>query len=433
MTAPRRNARGEASLQRILEATVRLIGQHGYDNTTIASVTKATQRPASSIYWYFDTKDALIAKALESSYQGRAASPPSWSHFEPGRPLLDQLVDELEPELRVAESEKPLRLGLMLALEGSANQPAIQEPFRRRRAGARERVHLWWGAAFAARGADGMSSYEAATSWMAALTLTFLDGHYFSDLDADEETALLRARIVAHALAGAYETLLRGTVPQSPATQEQEAEIDLAPPVQDERGVDALLRITRSLVAERGYEGATIGRICEASGLKRSSVYWRYQDKDALVSAAVADPFLALLQPLGSLPDPGPSWVDDLAVGLRATLRAAQADPDTVKAGLLLKAQRWDPPTSAGSALVEGSQRWQDDLGAWFERIPPLAGGEAGTGQHLAWAVGRLVEGFMLGAALGRLLGADDMARMAVPMLASTVGRPVVRRPVVKQ
>ena len=67
MNSNRRNARGEATLRRILHATVELIGRYGYDNTTIARIVKATQRPASSIYWYFETKDELIAAALEDS------------------------------------------------------------------------------------------------------------------------------------------------------------------------------------------------------------------------------------------------------------------------------------------------------------------------------------------------------------------------------
>ena len=64
MNSSRRNARGEVTLRRILQATVELIGRYGYDNTTIARIVKATERPASSIYWYFETKDELIAAAL---------------------------------------------------------------------------------------------------------------------------------------------------------------------------------------------------------------------------------------------------------------------------------------------------------------------------------------------------------------------------------
>ena len=76
MNTSRRNARGEASLQRILQSTVQLVGRYGFDNTTIARIVKATDRPASSIYWFFENKDELIAAALESSYSQAGAVPP---------------------------------------------------------------------------------------------------------------------------------------------------------------------------------------------------------------------------------------------------------------------------------------------------------------------------------------------------------------------
>ena len=98
MNSNRRNARGEATLRRILRATVDLIGRYGYDNTTIARIVTATQRPASSIYWYFETKDELIAAALEDSYSKVPRSHRPWgSTFDPDLPLLDQLMSELGP------------------------------------------------------------------------------------------------------------------------------------------------------------------------------------------------------------------------------------------------------------------------------------------------------------------------------------------------
>ena len=137
MNSSRRNARGEVTLRRILQATVDLIGRYGYDNTTIARIVKATERPASSIYWYFETKDELIAAALEDSYSTVPRSHRPWNNaFDPDRPLLDQLISELGPGLLVTESERSLRLGIMLALEGSAAASKVQEPFRRRRAAA---------------------------------------------------------------------------------------------------------------------------------------------------------------------------------------------------------------------------------------------------------------------------------------------------------
>ena len=105
MNSSRRNARGEATLRRILHVTVELIARYGYDNTSIARIVKATGRPASSIYWYFETKDELIAAALEDSYSKVPRSHRPWgSTFDPDRPLLDQLMSELGPELLVTES-----------------------------------------------------------------------------------------------------------------------------------------------------------------------------------------------------------------------------------------------------------------------------------------------------------------------------------------
>ena len=198
---------------------------------------------------------------------------------------------------------------------------------------------------------------------MTTLTLAFLDGHYISDIVVDEQTAIRRSRILARALDGAFEFLLRSA--QSLAREPDPT----APPADEEGGgEDPLLRVTRALIAEHGYEGATISRICAAAQMQRSSVYWRYKDKDALVKAAVAEPFLALLNPLRSLTDSTDSW-PELSRALETMMQRMQAEPDTVKAGLLLKLQRWEPPTAAGSAVLEGTSAAEAELAAWFGRI----------------------------------------------------------------
>ena len=125
---------------------------------------------------------------------------------------------------------------------------------------------------------------------MRTLTLAFLDGHYISDVEVDDQAATHRSRILAHALAGAFNSLSRRAAVLP-------TQVSRAPGVSGRGGTGTgpLLHVTRSLVAEHGYEGATMSRICAASGMQRSSIYWRYKDKDTLVKAAVAEPFLALL------------------------------------------------------------------------------------------------------------------------------------------
>jgi len=414
MNSNRRNARGEATLRRILHATVDLIGRYGYDNTTIARIVTATQRPASSIYWYFETKDELIAAALEDSYSKVPRSHRPWdSTFDPDRPLLDQLMSELGPELLVTESERSLRLGIMLALEGSAATSKVQEPFRRRRAAALTRVQAWWTSVFASHPNTGGINHTAGILWMTTLSLTFLDGHYISDIVVDEQAAIRRSRILARALDGAFRFLLESA--QSLAREPDIATSTFADEASG--GKDRLLRVTRSLIAEHGYEGATISRICAAAQMQRSSVYWRYKDKDALVKAAVAEPFLALLNPLQSLTDPTDGW-PELSRALETIMDRVQAEPDTVKAGLLLKMQRWEPPTLGGSAVLEGSSAAEADLAAFFGRIVPEEH-DGPVGRDLAWIVARFIDGFMLAPALGNPVRADSATKILIPLLTS--------------
>ncbi len=423
MNTARRNARGEASLRRILDATLQLVGRYGYDNTTIARITKATQLPASSIYWYFENKDDLIAAALESFYTRFTRTRRSWEGFDPSRSLLGQLLDELEPELRVSESEEPLRLGIMLALEGDAAQPKIQEPFQRRRAGVLARIEAWWDSAFAAFGATG-DGRSLGTWWMATLTLAYLDGHYISDVRVDDRTAARRSRIVGYSLAGAFEALRRNDAFSAPPGTNIDASRK-APASRrapdDHSTADALLRVTRSLIAERGYEGATIRRICDAAGVQRSSAYWRYKDKDALVKAAVSEPFLALFAALRALSGAAHDWPADLAGALGTAVRSAHAQPETVKAGLLIRVRRWDEPTSSGAAVVNGIAATEASLAAWFDRVLPAGHGTEPMGEHLAWTVTRLTEGLMLVSALGRPVPAESASGIVAAMFASVL------------
>ncbi len=72
----RRHQQGEQSRQLILETTLAIAAERGYDGTSIGLVTERTGLPASSIYWHFGSKDELLAEALEFSYRRWRASVP---------------------------------------------------------------------------------------------------------------------------------------------------------------------------------------------------------------------------------------------------------------------------------------------------------------------------------------------------------------------
>lgn len=61
---PRRED-GERSHSRILDAAERLLSERGYSGTGISAISRASGLPASSIYWFFDSKRDLAAAVVE--------------------------------------------------------------------------------------------------------------------------------------------------------------------------------------------------------------------------------------------------------------------------------------------------------------------------------------------------------------------------------
>ncbi|ALZ99014.1 TetR/AcrR family transcriptional regulator [Corynebacterium glutamicum] len=394
MSSTNRNSRGEASRRKILNVTAELVSRYGYDTTTISKIVKETGLPASSIYWMFKNKDELITTALENSYTAApapsASGTPRWHDYIPELPLDEQLFTELVPALRTTPSETPLRVGIMLALEGAASQSEVQRPFRRRRDAAQVRIEQWWRQVISDDTSE-MAKNNAAR--LSLLTMAFLDGHYVSDLEAEDHMVESRAHLLVNILqhsflhhSSACTHELPGYPPpteQSPRAAEEESD----PTSQ------ALMDATRTLIAQRGYEGATIARICTQSGVRKSSLYWRYKDKDTLVHAAVTKPFLNLILHRPALLDNDASWIEAISTELEIFTHRICEHPDTVKAGLLLLLQHWDSPNCAGAQTVAGARKIEADTATWLQKHSDL---HPELSEHVAWMLMRLKEGVML-------------------------------------
>ncbi|MGK5113233.1 TetR/AcrR family transcriptional regulator [Geodermatophilus sp. CPCC 205506] len=141
----RRHRQGEESRRRILEATLAIAAERGYDGTSLGLVTERAGLPASSVYWHFGSKDELLAEALEYSYRRWAESMPAprWE----GGPA--DLREQLRARLRqgaaaISTSPEFWRLGLMLALEKRVVEPAARRRFLEvRREARRVSTALW--------------------------------------------------------------------------------------------------------------------------------------------------------------------------------------------------------------------------------------------------------------------------------------------------
>ena len=135
---PRRTrANGEESRLRILDATVEVASERGYEGTSIALVSKTCGLPASSIYWHFKDKDDLIAAVIERSFA-------KWlgAMTVPDGPNPRERIKAMSMSVARGLLETPdfLRLGLMLALERRPVEARGRVKFLEVRREAHERV-----------------------------------------------------------------------------------------------------------------------------------------------------------------------------------------------------------------------------------------------------------------------------------------------------
>jgi AcrR family transcriptional regulator len=135
----RRRADGEESRRRILDAAAEIAGERGYEGTSIATVSARSGLPASSIYWHFEDKDALIAAVIERSFD-RWLAAMSLPGPEAGSPRERMTAMTVSVAKALLDTPDFLRLGLMLTLERRPAEPTARAKFLQVRGIARERV-----------------------------------------------------------------------------------------------------------------------------------------------------------------------------------------------------------------------------------------------------------------------------------------------------
>lgn len=145
MTEPGRRAqRTEESRRKILEATLELAAEYGYEGTTIGKVSERSGLPTGSVYWHFESKDKLFGVLLEhcvTEWEARQ----DWTHLgerQPSRERFEKLI-----ALRSAEASGPAsfwRLGLLLALEQRLSGTVARETFLDIRRTRLADITGWW-------------------------------------------------------------------------------------------------------------------------------------------------------------------------------------------------------------------------------------------------------------------------------------------------
>jgi len=114
----KRRANGEESRLKIIDAATQIASERGYEGTSIKLVSERSGLPASSIYWHFADKDALIAAVIEHSFGRWLSNLGAWVPPRDGADRREALIETFRRTGRaIADAPDFLRLGLMLTLE----------------------------------------------------------------------------------------------------------------------------------------------------------------------------------------------------------------------------------------------------------------------------------------------------------------------------
>ncbi|MER5179138.1 TetR/AcrR family transcriptional regulator [Streptomyces sp. NPDC002896] len=372
----RTHRQGDESRKRILEATLEIAAERGYDGTSVALVTERTGLPASSIYWHFGNKDGLIAAVLEHSYRAWREHAPDWdSAAAPER--RGETLQALLRQVDQAFIGKPefWRLGLMLALGKFAKEPAARARFLQVRGESLERVAGWWARVLPA---EVLDDAPAIPRILAQLNVATTDGFFLAARAHGDWDFTRLLHMFAVGLDAAADLLVdrvraRAALPPGIAGDPGRSAADspAATASSGPEGDNSRLRILSAaaeIAAERGYEGTSIARVCKRSGLPVSSLYWYFKDKDELFASVLEHSFEQwsagqatwepVVEPAGR------------AAGLRATLTRSlsslAAAPDFMRIGHMLTLEQRETEPTARVLFLDIRRRVLESMAEWF-------------------------------------------------------------------
>lgn len=411
----RRNRQGEQTRTRLLEETMRLAAGHGYEGTKLSMVRRATGLSASSIYWHFSDKDQLIAAALEHAFRVQSASTPNWLDSPARQPRREDLYDKLLAFPSTDSEMDYWRFGLQLVVVRPPEESPARARFLDIRRQSVDWLGRWWERGFD----EDMDQSRDAALLMGHFTVALRDGAIIRDgalIRRHGQRPLDRRRVMwlLACCLDAAEIRLAEL-----ARTERLDRLPPAAPAQVDAGEgqgprEVFLRAAEEAVAEYGYGGVTVARVCEKAGLPPSSLYWSFKDKDELISTVVAGAcrrWDAARPPLAPRPEDG-NWSRVLAVQLLRTMDNLAAESGVMRLGLLLLLQRAAVAEADRRNLEAVLQDMQAMTAQWFRTVlsPALADDErAELADYLAECLFILLEGLLLSRQIGERQWAPEL------------------------
>lgn len=140
---------------------------------------------------------------------------------------------------------------------------------------------------------------------------------------------------------------------------------------QGEESREAILRATLEIAASSGYDGTSVAKVVERTGLPASSIYWHFGNKEKLLAATVEYSYRQW-RPTA------PTWVrrdepDDLRERIEQRFqRAARSLIDTPQfwqLGLLLTLQKRVKEPEARARYLEVRRDTEDAMAGWWTEV----------------------------------------------------------------
>lgn len=189
----RRQQQGEETRQRILDATIEIAAERGYEGTSMSQIAERAGVSMSSIYWHFADKDAVIAAVLERSHDRWFAEAHAYSVPRDVDDVKAHLIEAVRRDI-IALTRHPefLRLGLMLSLERRPAEPTARSLFHRYRERSLDRLEGTFSKILGEAGERRLPSGHRVARQLAMLVMAAADGLFIAhqvnpdDLDLEE-------------------------------------------------------------------------------------------------------------------------------------------------------------------------------------------------------------------------------------------------------
>ena len=395
----RKNRQGEQTRERILEETIRLAARHGYEGTRISMVRKATGLSASSIYWHFSDKEQLIAAALEHAIGTHLQLIPTWPEFASGEDRSAELYEQIFQWPR----EDFWRFGLQMAVVRPPEESPARDRFLQIRRESTEWLARWWKPSLP----EQMEQRGLGAVLLGSLTLAVRDSYFLrrhAGRQFDENRIIWMLALALDAMADRLGELAG----EAPIAVEGEPPVQAVECAGTLTGRRAFLQATEEIIAEFGYDGVTVARVCERAALPASSLYWFFNDKDDLVAEVVAGAVqkweAARLDLAGQRVQGSGDWTVPLRGQLRDVLEGTGAGTGVLRLGLLLLLQDGNRTSWGVQSLEAVMENMQSVTTDWFSAVlpdmenPDAENGEQRTelAEYLSECLFRFLEGMML-------------------------------------